>query len=643
MRLLADRQRDMVYPLSKVSVCPWHHLWKDRRVQVGEDRSRRRSLVADVWRTFSTRRRQHFVLLLLGILLLTGIENLSVLSIVFFTMSITSPDALLGSALYQEVVSLAPGLAPTTVKGLLQLSASLMVLVVVLKNVFTMLIYLARGTFAGAYARDIASRLHDGYLNMPYLWHQRRNSADLIQRANWALFDCAAMVIQFTLIEFELLTLAALSTVCILVEPKAFTLLGIIIAPIAGLVYVVSKRLVAAEAERKTHQRIRFNTSVSLAVHAIKDIKVNLLHNAMRAKFGRALARYPVGEGRLTVLERLPMAVMEAFGFTMLAVLTFVLLQILGATTAETIGILSLLAVGAWRVLPGISRMIGSVAAIQRTLPMIRLAFEYLAEFDEVLDEGMLNTTATEAPRLAFTNVVELEQIGFRYPASERDALHDIDLQIDKNRSVGIIGRSGSGKSTLVDVLIGLYKPARGRILIDGVPLQPRDHAAWVSNLGYVPQAPYIQDATLAQNVAFGVLDSQIDRERVHTCCDQAAIDFLDELPDGIDSKIGERGTRLSGGQRQRVAIARALYREPSVLLLDEATSALDEHAQRSIQDTIYSMSRKKTLIIVAHRFSTVERCDTIAWIDEGKIVATGRPDEIISAFRKNQAFALLE
>jgi ABC-type multidrug transport system fused ATPase/permease subunit len=212
--------------------------------------------------------------------------------------------------------------------------------------------------------------------------------------------------------------------------------------------------------------------------------------------------------------------------------------------------------------------------------------------------------------------------------------LQNINFEISKGQTLGIIGTSGTGKSTLVDLLIGLLEPTQGEIRIDGQTLNHTRRSAWIEHIGYVPQSPYIYDGTLADNVAFGLTKAEIDLHRVRQCCQMAAMDFVQDMPQGIETPIGERGVRLSGGQNQRVAIARALYHNPEVLIFDEATSSLDTASEKAIQKTIYSFKGKQTLIIIAHRLSTVENCDEVIWLEKGQIKIKGSPAGVLPYYR---------
>jgi ABC-type bacteriocin/lantibiotic exporter with double-glycine peptidase domain len=265
-------------------------------------------------------------------------------------------------------------------------------------------------------------------------------------------------------------------------------------------------------------------------------------------------------------------------------------------------------------------------------LPYVHSVLSYL-------DEIPKSEITYQPLRQGFHNELRLEKISFRYHGASRNALSDIDLTIRRGQTIGIIGASGAGKSTLVDVIIGLLPPSTGRILLDGKEMDGPSMRAWEALIGYVPQTPYIAPASLAENVAFGLRHSDIDYDKVLQCCRLAAMgDYLHQLPDGLNTFIGERGVKLSGGQRQRVAIARALYHDPEVIIFDEATSALDSRNEESIQKTIYSLKNKQTLIIIAHRLSTVEGCDEIIWLENGKIEMTGSASKVLERYRRKHS-----
>ena len=251
--------------------------------------------------------------------------------------------------------------------------------------------------------------------------------------------------------------------------------------------------------------------------------------------------------------------------------------------------------------------------------------------------EATLEDSATTAATpCELTDALELKDVCFRYPdtpADRPDALHNLNITIRRGSMVGFVGSSGAGKSTVVGLLTGLLQPTSGKLLVDGRELTPQNRAGWLRAIGYVPQAPFLLNATIAANVAFAHWGEPIDYDRVRRCCRMAAMDFLDDLPEGLETVIGDRGVRLSGGQVQRVASARALYEHPQLILFDEATSALDGASEQAIQKTIEGLGGQATLALVAHRLTTVTHCDWLYWLGEGTVLMQGPPAEVLPRY----------
>jgi ABC-type multidrug transport system fused ATPase/permease subunit len=293
---------------------------------------------------------------------------------------------------------------------------------------------------------------------------------------------------------------------------------------------------------------------------------------------------------------------------------------------------MALLAVTAWKALPAVNQILGSITSARNALPYISNEIDYftLIEADKSINQN------TSIQPLDFSKTIKFNNVGFSYQDNTREVIHDLSFEIEKGQTIGIIGTSGAGKSTLVDLLIGLLVPVKGTIQIDDQVLTRELLPKWLKITGYVSQSPYIYDGTLAENVAFGMDPADIDREQVRKCCTMASMDdFIHDLPDNIDSSIGERGVKLSGGQQQRVAIARALYSKPEVMIFDEATSSLDTNSEKAIQKTIYSFKGRQTLIIIAHRLTTVEDCDKVIWLEKGRIKMMGKPEEVLGVYNQ--------
>jgi len=306
------------------------------------------------------------------------------------------------------------------------------------------------------------------------------------------------------------------------------------------------------------------------------------------------------------------------------------------ASSTHVVGMMALLVVAAWRVLPGINQVLSGLATMKGSLEYVHKVMKYLKDIELYQNENLAPMAAQYDDIAAFENELRFEHLSFSYDNCQDYAVKDVSFTVRKGQSVGIIGKSGAGKSTLVDILIGLLPPSGGRITIDEKVLSPALQRSWTNKIGYVSQSPYIYDGTLAGNVAFGLEEKQIDREKVLESCQMAAIGFIENLTEGIDTPIGERGVRLSGGELQRVAIARALYHKPEVMVFDEATSALDSQNEKEIQKTIYSLKGKLTLIIVAHRLTTVEGCDVLICLKKGKIAKIGPPDIVLPWYADN-------
>ena len=267
---------------------------------------------------------------------------------------------------------------------------------------------------------------------------------------------------------------------------------------------------------------------------------------------------------------------------------------------------------------------------MQQMLPMVEPILQKVQEVEA------LPLPAAEERPCPLREEIRFEHVSFRYPntgTGHKDALRDINLSIPKGSMIGLIGPSGAGKSTIVSLLTGLYTPSSGKILIDGQNLDDSLRAGWMRSIGYVPQSPFLLNGSLAENIAFSQWGQEIDRQRVKECCRMAAMDFLDDLEDGIDTIIGERGVRLSGGQLQRVSIARALYGRPQLMIFDEATSALDGATEQAIQKTIEGLRKHMTIVIIAHRLTTVEKCDWLYLVERGEIHMCGNSKEIVRLY----------
>jgi len=285
--------------------------------------------------------------------------------------------------------------------------------------------------------------------------------------------------------------------------------------------------------------------------------------------------------------------------------------------------------------MPALQSIFQSTATLKHDIAAVDLFY------NDIRSSNLLRTPVTEvSTKITLNQNLMVQNIGFSYPETNKPALKKASFVIEANTSIGVIGSSGSGKSTLIDVLLGLLPPETGELIVDGKRITPSNLRAWQDNIGYVPQVIFLADSTLRENIAFGIPLDEIDNKAVETAAKMANLHnfIINELDDGYQAKVGEQGIRLSGGQRQRVGIARALYHDPSILVLDEATSALDTPTETAVMEAVHKLSHKKTIIMIAHRLSTVMRCDNILWLEHGEIKAFGEYSELVlsdPAFKK--------
>ena len=463
---------------------------------------------------------------------------------------------------------------------------------------------------------DLSRRLFAGYLRQPYAFHLQRNSAQLI-RNTIRQVDQIRAVMQVSLeLVAEILVLFGVSALLMAVEPiGTLWVVGTLSVACWGFQRLTRDRLLRWGVARQLHEGLRIQ-HLQQGLGGVKDVK--LLgreadfvgqydrHNAENARIGRHQA----------TLEKLPRLWFELLAVLGLTVLILVMIG-QGKSLEALLPTLGLFAAAAFRVLPSITRVLSSVQNVRITLPVIDNLY---SEF--VLVES--GSPSREDRPLPFRSTLALDEVTFRYAAAEAHALEGVSLSIRRGSSVGFIGATGCGKSTLVDVVLGLLTPEAGVVRVDGVNIQT-SLRGWQDQIGYVPQSIFLTDDTLRRNVAFGLSDEEIDESAVARAVDAAQLDaFVDELPDGLDTVVGERGVRLSGGQRQRIGIARALYHDPAVLVLDEATSSLDVDTERQVMAAVNALQGDKTLLIVAHRLSTVEHCDHLFRLERGRLVEEG-------------------
>lgn len=577
-------------------------------------------------------RKKQFFVLLFAMLLSAALEILTIGCIALFVSSVSDPDAVLKSKYVMTVKEFLNAEFLSHQKGLIVTLSIFVMFLVILKNIVLANITFWSIRFGGVVDAFFGEKLLRGFLHLPYEWHLYRNSADLILAVNWRYYLGTYFIGTMLQLLCNCFVVLFFFITLLMVEPVV-SLLCIGMLGCSGLlIYKKIRTKLDKTASIRNGYEETVNREVTKAIHGVKDIKVFGRENFFVRNYVKDIYDLARHLGLLQFFTGAPAWILEIVGFFMITTSISMMLFFMHLPQAKITGIVALLVMTAWRVLPATNRILSSFTSLRNSQPYVQKVFRYLDEMDESIGK-IIPLEQKKASDISFNKELRIENIYFAYNKSKKYVLQDVNFVIKKGQTVGIIGISGAGKSTLVDILIGMLHPTQGRVLIDTVCLDQNLQNIWTKMIGYVSQSPYIYDGTLKENVAFGINEGRIDRDRVFECCSMAAMDFLDDLSMGIDTPIGERGVRLSGGQRQRVAIARALYHRPQVMIFDEATSALDTKNEKEIQKTIYTFKGKLTLIIVAHRLSTLEDCDVLIWIDKGKIKQIDTPAKILSSY----------
>ena len=485
--------------------------------------------------------------------------------------------------------------------------------------------------FAWMNNHRLSKRLLGKYLSMPYVYFLNQNSADLskniLSEVNHLTSDyLIPMLTIITRGMVAIFILAMLLWVDVIISLVALFLLGGIYG---AIFWRVNKNLKRRGQLRMQANKMRFK-SVNEAFGGIKEIKVLNREPYFLERYSKASYKQAILKSWNAVIGQIPRFALEAIAFGGIIIFVLVLL-ITREDISQVIPLASLFAFAGYRLMPALQEIFTSFTKMQFNRAVLDRIYDDFTSSEFVgLPQTFYKEKLPEA--MPFKREITLENVSYNYPRAEHHVIKDVSLVIERNSSVAFVGPTGTGKTTLVDIILGLLPPQTGRLLVDGVPLDADNIIKWQRNIGYVPQHIYLSDDTAARNIAFGVPDTEIDHEALEKAARAANIHnfIFDEMPQGYETVVGERGIRLSGGQRQRIGIARALYHDPAVLVFDEATSALDGVTEEAVLSAMDNAAKLKTLIVIAHRLTTVKNCDVVYVLDKGKIVASGTYDELL-------------
>jgi ATP-binding cassette subfamily C protein len=566
-------------------------------------------------------RRQRLTMLMLTALLLVGslMEIVGVGIILPLVYFVQQPSRL---ATNEYVGPLLRFLGVEDPTAAIIVLAVLVVGIFILKNGVLAFQHFMITRHMAALATDFSTTLLRNYAQLPYLEFIQTQNSTLIRNMTAEItITCNALRNLFQFVAEVFITVGLIAMLWY-AETAAAVIATMVMVAFGGLTTRAVRRRLRAVAKIRLHEEAERLRWIRRAFGGFKEIRVLGREGQFVALFRQSTRRMNKALARGQLMHTIPPLLLEVVAVT--ALITFLVTMLsMGRDATSIFGVMALFGVAAIRLIPATKKIVTGINVFRFNLPSMEVVATELAR--------SRGGSPVRRPRgqLGLSRAIELENVSFTYPGIEQPAVSRLNLTIRRGEKIGIVGPSGAGKTTLVDIILGLLVPTEGRIAVDGRDIQD-DVRAWQSTIGYIPQAIYLSDDTLRRNVAFGVPDDEIDDARVWAVLEAAQLgDFIADLPEQLDTWAGERGIRLSGGQRQRIGIARALYHNPQLIVLDEATSALDTETERLLEEAIRALARDKTLLVIAHRISTIRNADRICVMSEGRIEGVGSFEEL--------------
>jgi ATP-binding cassette subfamily B protein len=579
-----------------------------------------RSEVRILYRLLSANRRRQLVLVIL-LMPMTAIAEMAMVAAIVPFLAL-----LAGRSNYETLPMLSrllDELQRLTPSNPLLAAGALLVLAALTTAALRLILSWLSNQFAFGMGHDVSVEIQRRLLHQPYLFHLRHHSSEplsALDKVDHLIFNLVLQVIQAVNATLIILFVIGL---LVSLDPLSALLAAMLVGGSYGLGMIMTRRRLTTHAKfiaSAYQQRLR---SVQESLGGIRDVILDRSQDTQLEHFQAIDRRFMQARAETAFLVAAPRFLVEAFGLSLIALLTLVIAARPGGFLAA-LPILGALALGAQRLLPLMSQLYTGWANLAATRPIV-------SEVASLASLPITNRPDQPNAILSLNGSIRMTGVSFQYADRGRPALHDISLNIPRGARVAIIGKTGSGKSTLADLLMGLIEPSEGELSVDGMVLCGPRLTGWQRSIAHVPQAIFIADASVAANIALGAPASAPDMARLRHAADVAQLrDFIDTLPDGFDTIVGERGARLSGGQRQRLGLARAIYKDTPVLVLDEATSALDDATESAVLRALDRLGGEgRTIIIIAHRRSTIEGCNLIFRLDQGRLVESGSYEQL--------------
>ena len=581
----------------------------------------------------SSSERKFLSLLLFLTLLVAILDMIGVASILPFMAVLTDPDVVEKNRLLNESYKYFQQFGIENKDQFLIIIGSLVFVLLLISLFFKALITYLQLRFVHLTGYKISKRLVEGYLNQPYSWFLNRNSADLGKNIISEVNVFVGYVNLILDVIAKSMAVILLIILIIIVDPKLALIIALVIGSIYLVIYFVTlKYLTKIGDDRFKNNLLRFK-AVNEVFGAIKEVKISDMENNFSKNYSKPAKIFALTLASSGAIRELPRFAIEAVGFGGVMLVILYLISTQGAIN-NIIPIVSLYVFAGYRLMPAVQKIYSSIS---------KISFFNSSVFKLYQDtKSLVQPLTTQNKKILIPNkIIKLKGVYYNYPNSSRTVLKNINININVKSTVGIVGATGSGKTTTIDIILGLLDTQKGTLEVDDKIINNHNVKDWQSCIGYVPQEIYLTDSTIAANIAFGLAPEDIDQKTIEKVSKIANLHqfVLDELPKQYQTTIGERGVRLSGGQRQRIGIARALYHNPKVLVLDEATSALDNETESIVMEAIDNIKNNITTIMIAHRLSTVKKCDNIYLLEDGEVKHQGSFEQLIKldeSFRLN-------
>lgn len=580
---------------------------------------------------FTRREKRQFVFLASGLMLNGLLEVISIALVMPFLAVAASPELIQKNSYLRFAYET---LKLENSRDFLLFLGFALIFALLLVNISNAIFTWFTLRFTWSINHSLSVRLMEHYICMNYLAFIQRNSAELQKNIQIETMEVVNNLISPILnLVNKGISLLMIVVFLLWIDPLLAVSVGVIFGVIYFAIYYVSKKTLYVIGQDSLQDNEAKFRALSEALGVFKIAKLLHLEAFFLSRFSNASYRFSRNQSKRMTISQLPRFAVETVAFT---ALVGICLFIIGTKSnfSDAIPILGLYTFAAYRLMPGMQQVYSSFSVLRSWLPHVNYLIREF-EFDSIPDavHVMQKTKIDSRHETSETSpIIQLQNVIFSYPISKRTIINNISLSIPYKSTVGFFGETGSGKTTTIDLIMGIISPNSGSIFVHDEPLSSDNMESWQKSIGYVPQDIYLTDSSIVENVAFGIPKERIDFKQVRKACVLANIaDFIDEeLITGYETVVGERGVRLSGGQRQRIGIARALYHNPDILIFDEATSALDNETEKVLMEAIDNFSHNKTIILIAHRLSTLEKCDIVFKLDKGRIIKSGKLEEVV-------------